>query len=136
MSARSSSDPVDDARRRRALQVRHDTLTNGVVMRVTGEIDQDTVPILAEHLVATLRATRPPTPVVLDLRSVTFLGSAGLSVLMRSQSWCAEQGTPLRIVADRREVLRPFQITGLTDVLAVYPNVDQALCTASRSGPE
>jgi anti-anti-sigma factor len=93
-------------------------------VRVVGEVDMSTAALFEDHVAAAVRAS---TPVVLDLREVTFLGSSGLSVLIRQQERCGEMGAVLRIVADQREVLRTLQIAGLTDTFALYPSVELAL---------
>jgi len=67
---------------------------------------------------------------VLDLTQVRFLGSAGLRTLLDS---AAEAVThrghePLRVVVDEnRPVVRPIEIVGLDNVLALYHSVSDAL---------
>ena len=53
---------------------------SGGALRVAGELDLATVPDLREALLAALRAL-PDGPVVLDLTGVTYLASAGVSLL-------------------------------------------------------
>ena len=50
---------------------------------------------------------------------MTFLDYAGLCVLAGAHRRAAEDGVVLRVVASTRVVIRPLQITGLYDLLAV-----------------
>jgi anti-sigma B factor antagonist len=94
------------------------------VVRVSGEVDAMTAPRLAAAVTAALDGERP---VVVDLTSVTFLDSAGLAALVRVTERGERRGEPLRIVVDHnRPVLRPIQITGLDDRLALYDSVTDA----------
>jgi anti-anti-sigma factor len=98
-----------------------------VVLRTTGEIDMSTAPVLADELETALVSATAPAPVVADLSEVTFLSSAGLAVLLDARERCAHEGTPLRLVATGRPVLRSLEIAGLLTLLPVYPTVTEAL---------
>ncbi len=89
----------------------------GVRLTVVGELDSSTAPSLHAAVDSAL-ADRVRTLTV-DLDGVTFLDSAGLCVLARAHRRAAEDGVLLRVVASTRAVIRPLQITGLYDVLAV-----------------
>jgi anti-sigma B factor antagonist len=94
------------------------------VVRVTGEVDAMTAPRLAAAVTAAFDGDRP---VVVDLTGVTFLDSAGLAALVQVTERGERRGEPLRIVVDHtRPVLRPIQLTGLDDRLALYESVEDA----------
>ncbi len=92
-----------------------------VVVEVTGEVDAYTAPALDACLSS--QATRPDVrQLVVDLRRVTFLGAAGVTVLAQAHRRCRMRGARLVIrTGGRRAVLRPLQLTGLADVVAVDP---------------
>ena len=91
----------------------------GVLLTVSGEVDSSTAPRLREVVDAAF-ADRVPALTV-DLDGVTFLDSAGLCVLAGAHRRAVENGVVLRVVASTRAVVRPLQITGLYDLLAVEP---------------
>jgi anti-sigma B factor antagonist len=97
-----------------------------VVVQVSGELDITTAPLLDEQLRAAEAVLAAPAPVVLDLSGVTFLASAGLSVLVRYGQRFSELGSQLRVVATDRAVTRPITMTGLDDVVSVYATEDEA----------
>jgi anti-sigma B factor antagonist len=67
-------------------------------------------------------------PVVVDLTAVTYLGSHGMAVLVEAASKAEGRREPLRVVVDEtRAVIRPLQVTGLDEVLALYYSVGDAL---------
>ncbi|EHR60224.1 anti-anti-sigma factor [Saccharomonospora cyanea NA-134] len=99
----------------------------GVVVTVSGEIDLGTRDELAEHLDEALGAVSPPQSLVVDLNEVTFLGSAGLALLLDTQDAAARKGVPLRVVATQRVVRRPIEAVGLAEALPLHPTVESAL---------
>ncbi len=83
-----------------------------VVVVPTGEIDLATVELLqAEIDAAATEATR----VVLDLREVTFMDSAGLRLVVHSVRALEADGATLAIVRGPSEVQRVFDLVGLDD---------------------
>ena len=105
--------PIDDLV---AIDVTGSAAT-GVLLTVTGEVDSSTAPSL-RAVVDTAFADRARS-LTIDLEGVTFLDSAGLCVLAAAHRRAAEDGVVLRVVASGRAVVRPLQITGLYDLLAV-----------------
>ena len=96
-----------------------------VVLRVSGELDMLTAPILTEHVQEQLTrdTTGGPRTVVFDLTGVSFLGSAGLAVLAHAHTAASDRGDAVQVVATARAVLRPLEVTGLNKVLDIRPDV-------------
>jgi anti-sigma B factor antagonist len=109
------------------LAVKYEVMGCAVVVRAWGEVDMSNADLLDEQLRDATAMAVPPAPVVLDLAGVSFLPSTGLKLLSSHHDRCAEHGSPLRVVAAHRRVLRPIQITGLDQKLALARSVDQAL---------
>ncbi|GHF60776.1 anti-anti-sigma factor [Amycolatopsis bartoniae] len=95
-----------------------------VVLSVAGDLDMLTSPQLSESLQKLLE--RSPRRIVVDLTKVDFLGSAGLAALVTAHER-VESRESLRIVASARETQRAFQMTGLDELLALYPTAEAAL---------
>jgi anti-sigma B factor antagonist len=104
-----------------SLWVERTVENHSVVVRAGGELDLRTAPILNEQLELAEAVVVPPGIVVLDLSEISFLGSAGLSVLLRHHERCEELGSGLRVVPGGRAVSRPLAMTGLDKVLTVVP---------------
>lgn len=94
------------------------------VLHVTGEIDMLTAPRVEEALMPLVR--QQPSVLVVDLSGVTFLASAGLKLLVAAQQ-ASREGTRVRVVAADQQTFRPIELTGLTEYIAVYATVAEAL---------
>ena len=103
---------------------------HSVVVQASGELDMLTAPRLSSQLDRAEAIVVPPAPVVLDLSGLTFLGSAGLSVLVAHHERCAALGSKLQIRPGGRVVTRPLELTGLDQVLTVVPAPRTAAGTA------
>ena len=97
------------------------------VLHVVGEIDTLTAPLLRAQLDGQI----PGVPMlVLDLTEVTFLGSAGLAVLVAAKDEAETHDHRLRIVPGSRIVVRALEATGLLGIFDIADGVPEALETA------
>jgi anti-anti-sigma factor len=108
------------------LRVRSEKCGDAVVVHVVGELDLVTAPILDE-LLSEAQADGLDAPLVLDLTGVTFMASAGLTLLMKHDERCGAAGRALRVVANGRAVLRPIALTGLMTMVTVVSTLSDAL---------
>ncbi|MGY1663026.1 STAS domain-containing protein [Geodermatophilus sp. SYSU D00705] len=88
-----------------------------VTVSAAGEVDTFTAPLLRAAL--EIQLERQPPELVLDLRGVQFLGSAGLALLVETQKAAAARDIRLLLIATTRPVTRPLQVTGLLDLFTV-----------------
>ena len=102
-----------------------------VVVSVRGELDLATVPILRERLESLGEVAAAASPLVIDLTAVTFIGSAGLALLVDQHNKCKERNVPLALVATGSVVPRAIQVTALDQVFTVHETVDAAIAGAS-----
>lgn len=111
------------------LAVGHESGDDAVIVRAKGEVDTSSVEELAAHLTAALRLahTHPSQLVVVDLRELTFFGSAGLNAIVTCHLSGADEGTAVRLVADHAPVLQPLQVTEVDRILDIYPTLSAAL---------
>jgi anti-sigma B factor antagonist len=111
--------------------VRFDVVDHGDdirVIHVVGEIDTLTAPVLRSRLDEHIPAVRL---LVLDLTDVTFLGSAGLAVLVAAKDDADRRQHTLRLVPGTRIVTRALEATGLLGLFDIAEGVPQALEVAS-----
>ncbi|HXV92519.1 MAG TPA: STAS domain-containing protein [Pseudonocardia sp.] len=109
--------------------IRFDVVAHGpdaVVVHAVGEIDTLTAPVLQARLAEHLDAT---ALVVLDMSEVTFLGSAGLAVLVAEKDRAESLGRRLRLVCGSRIVTRALEATGLLGLFDIADGVPEALRT-------
>jgi anti-sigma B factor antagonist len=98
---------------------------NGVwVLVVRGEIDAATAPVFEEAVADVL--SRDAASLIIDLSDVTFLGSAGLRILVATHE-LVSRAADFAVVADSPETCRPIELMDLDKVFALYPSTDDAL---------
>ena len=95
-----------------------------VILEVTGQVDLESEPTLSRSIGSAM--DQRPDVLVVDLSWVDLLTSAGMAVLLGSHNRTPEQ-TRFRIVATGKASLRPLQILGLTNVMSIFPTLDEAL---------
>ncbi len=61
--------------------------------------------------------------VILDLRDIDFLSSAGIAALIRVRNDVPPHA-PVVAVADHQEVVRPFELSGLDRLIPVVPDLE------------
>jgi anti-sigma B factor antagonist len=96
-----------------------------VVVSVAGELDMATAPQLQDEITDLL--DRGYKQFVFDLDNLSFCDSTGLSVFIRTKNNCDEANGQVRLAAPQRAVLRVLQVSGLTEVLKIYPTAADAL---------
>lgn len=101
------------------------------VLTVSGEIDLASGPRLRAALDEAIDdpGFAAPTGVVVDLRTVTFLSSAGLAVLVDAHERASQRGIGLKIVIDgpRSAVARAFQAAAIDEHLDLHHSVGDAM---------
>jgi anti-sigma B factor antagonist len=95
------------------------------VVSLRGEIDAMTAPRLGSRLLAL--ADEGKRGVVVDLTDVTFMDSTGIGVLLNAMSHFEGRHAELVLVCSSELILRPFQLTGVTDLLNIVESREQAL---------
>lgn len=111
--------------------IRFDVVDHGPglqVLHVVGELDTLTAPLLQARLGEQLAGT---DRLILDLSDVTFLGSAGLAVLVGAKDDADSRGHRLLLVPGSRIVRRALEATGLMQLFTVAEDVPDALAAIS-----
>jgi len=108
------------------LTVRSEVHGDAVVVRLDGEIDLVTAPIVNKSIKAALEQF--PPVLVVDLSGVVFMASAGLAELLTGHR-LAGQRTAFRVVAPSRVTSRPLEMVGLTAVFGVFATLEDALAS-------
>lgn len=94
-----------------------------LLVRVVGDLDLESAPVLT----ANLKAQLGPRPLVLDLSGVEFMDSSGLGVLVGAHKEAVARGGALVLAAPSPRVHKIFKVTKLHKVFAVHETLDQAV---------
>lgn len=123
MSFGDSATPAA-ANGRTDLAVRVNDIGEVTVVSVAGDLDMMTTPKLQQAVIKAL--DKAPRVLLLDLDEVTFLGSDGIAVLLRCHQYAGER-ISFRVVVTNPVSLRPMELTGITDVIRLFPTREEAL---------
>ncbi len=92
----------------------------GVILVIEGELDIANAPALGEALVQV--ADGLEGDLILDIRSVSFIGSSGLTLFVNAHKKLRSLGHELVIVGPTPQTRRLFEIAGLDEALIVRPH--------------
>jgi anti-sigma B factor antagonist len=94
------------------------------VVHIVGEIDLSTRSEFQDAVRAGMDSATPV--VVVNLGEVAFMGSVGLQVLVQAHDEAQHAGRTVRVVDGSAIVRRIIEVTGLEQVLSVYPTLPDA----------
>ncbi|MBB4909179.1 STAS domain-containing protein [Actinophytocola algeriensis] len=101
-----------------------------VVVHVAGEVDLTTAPQVDDLLCGIEPRQAEPRCVILVLTGVTFLSSAGLSLLIKNDRRMRDAGGHLYVVTGNRLVNRTITRTGLAETLVLFDTLGDAVTAA------
>jgi anti-anti-sigma factor len=103
------------------------------VVVVDGEVDMLTAPQL--EACAREQLTAAPIHLILDLEPVRFMGSSGLSCLLRVRELTQQTGRVHLHLAGlaTRAVAHPLKVLGLREYFHTYPHLTDALTSLTKS---
>jgi anti-sigma B factor antagonist len=103
----------------------HESEVEGLaVVAVSGSVDMLTAPGLTEAIDSAL--AKKPKGLIVDLLRVEFLGSAGISVLMKTRDNLGDS-IPFCVVADGPATHRPLTLLGINELMSVCRRLDDAV---------
>lgn len=91
-----------------------------VRLRMVGEIDMATVPLIEEAFSSALREGYER--IVIDLSEVRFMDSSGLNALIRARNRLDDRRVNLAISGLSDQVRRLFELSGLMTVFTFAPS--------------
>lgn len=95
-----------------------------LVVAVDGEVDLSNADDFRAGLVGIVEQVGPN--VVIDLAELSFITSQGINALTVALEQAQRLGGTFRLAAPRRPIAKVLRITGLWDVLRVFPSVEAA----------
>ena len=102
-----------------------------VVIALPGEVDLSNAPAFEQELLSQVGSG--VSRVVVDLQETTFFDSTALRVLLIGQRKLEEQGGAMCVVCSDPKILKIFSITGVDEILAFHPTLDQALVPSDET---
>ena len=85
------------------------------VLEVSGRLDTTTAPVLDKTISEDIAAN---TNLILDLKGLEYISSAGLRVLLSAQKRMQKQGS-MKLKNVCEEVMEVFEMTGFAEILVI-----------------
>lgn len=95
------------------------------VVSIAGSLDALNAPEAIRFMLA--QVERGWNQMILDLRQVDFMSSAGLRAILIVLKECRHQGGDLRLVGPNAAIGKILKITGFIGVMQVFDDIDQAV---------
>ena len=105
---------------------------NQPVITLPAEIDAANSGQIGQRLSAAV--TPGLRMLIADMTFTTFIDSAGIRVVVQAGQRARRSGTELRLVVPSTHVLRTLAITGVDQLLPIYPSVGAALTATTAGG--
>ncbi len=93
-------------------------------VRLHGELDLHTAPLLTDTLDDHIRATCGAF--VVDLGEVAFLDSSTISALLRARALLGQEDRDLVLVCPPGRIRRVFELTGVSEMFALFASREAA----------
>jgi anti-sigma B factor antagonist len=108
----------------------HDRQMNDVaILSLKGSIDAMTAPKITEFIQG--QVAKGNIKLVADLAGVDYTSSAGLRVLLGAIKDTRSQGGDLRLAGVQPDVLKVLTLSGFTNILKLFDDVDAAIASYS-----
>jgi anti-sigma B factor antagonist len=114
-----------------AFQVDWAPVSGAPGVAVRGEVDINTVAQLSEALDHAVRDSSGA--LIVDLSDVVFLGSTGLTALVRARAQLGREDRALVVVCPPGPVRRLFELVGIVDLFELFDSREEAAASL-RSG--
>jgi len=106
----------------------HSKQAEGVtIVSLKGSIDAMSAPKITEYIHGLV--AKGSTKLVADLSGVDYTSSAGLRVLLGAIKETRSQGGDMRLVAVQPDVMKVLNLSGFTNILKMYPEMDAAVAS-------
>lgn len=113
---------------------RYEEINGTQIVSVAGEVDLSSAPRLAELIWKAKRRAGVAHPrVVVDLSGVEFMDTAGLEVLLEEWNSSRQSDGRMCLVAPEGPIIRLLEVTGLSDLLDLYAELETAVKSFANS---
>lgn len=95
------------------------------VVGLNGRVDSSTAKSFEERLTAIFRSGR--NRIVVDFKHLVYISSAGCRVLLVASRLAEKSNGQLALCNLTADVMRVFELGGLTELFAIYPSREEGL---------
>ena len=107
------------------MDLREDTSGDITILEVNGRIDSSTAPVLGEKLTASL--VTPKRRLILDLRQLEYISSAGFRILLLAGKRAEESEARFVLCSVTGKVRQLFDLGGFLDLFVISGSREEAI---------
>lgn len=98
-----------------AMQITSTKENEKLTVFISGRVDTTTAPDVDDYINANAQGI---TELTLDIKDMSYISSAGLRVLLKTQKMMNKQGS-MKVVNAQSDVMEIFDMTGFSDILTL-----------------
>ena len=95
------------------------------ILKLEGEVDVYTSPLLKEKIETLIKAKRPF--IVLDLKGLSYMDSTGLGIMLAELMRVRNNGGNMVLVSPQKIIQKILRITNTDVYLKIYQNYEEAI---------
>ncbi len=107
------------------MDLREESIGGITILEVTGRIDSATAPVLGQKLTGVFASAQQR--LVLDLRQIEYISSAGFRILLLAAKRAEEAGSRFVLCGIAGKVRQLFDLGGFLDVFGVSSTREEAI---------
>ena len=107
------------------LLAKHESIENGLLVYLQGEIEFSKTPYLRTNLIALLEEQKPKR-LIIDLSHVPYMDSSGIATIVEVLQWQRRDGNSLVLIGLQDKVYSMLEITRLDQLFTIADNLDAA----------
>ena len=96
------------------------------VFSISGRVDSDTTPAMDAELEKLVSKEKK---VVLDLKDVEFLSSAGVRAIVKALKTAKKSRSNLKLAAIPDHIAEVLQMLGMMELMQTYPSLEEAIAS-------
>ncbi len=106
------------------LQITKSTNGNVTIIALVGKLDAQTAPAANDELKTLIFAGK--SKIILDMKDLTYISSAGLGILNSNQAEARKKGGAIRLAGVKPSVKDVFDLLKFTLLFQMFPGVAEA----------
>ena len=113
------------------MKIEVENINNGVIVRITGEVDLSVSPEMKEKILEQIKLNKKEhnfniaKSVYVDLSGVSYIDSSGIASLIQSHQQAAKDGTNLYLFNTSDEVLKVIKLARLDSIFNLTDTIKE-----------
>lgn len=104
--------------------MQHEHNGNATVLSISGRVDSATAGTMDAELEKLISANKW---LVVDLKNVEFLSSAGVRTLVQAMKTAKKSGHKIKLAAIPDHIAEVMKTLGMMEIMQIYPSVEEAI---------